>query len=304
MDFRELLMNRVEVHDADEGEVMILCPFHGESNPSLSVNESSGVFICFSCKESGNFAKLLAELDGITIRDAKKLLREGETEDQVIQSIQKNLEDISEYDDDEERYYSVKSFHTKFPVVKGTPGEAYLQGRGILLEITERFDLRWGRDGVMKGRVVFPIYNPNGKLLSYGGRTVQKDVKPKTRKVKSSISQLYGLFELLQTGKKRFPYLVVVEGEFDAMYLQGKGIYAVSTMGTAALTTNQKALLKRHCELTVFCYDGDNAGRRAQKKAVIDVRKYTKCIGITMPEGKDPNELTDSEIKKLFKGVL
>lgn len=302
MDVREFLENRTDVQDADAGEVLINCPFHGETNPSLSVNLAKGVFHCFSCKESGGFAKLIAEFDGITYDQAKAMLEVGEGDDVMLKGMLRTLEG---YADDETKKnpkrFSIKAFHNLFPPA-GKKALKYLDSRGISRETAERFDLRWGESGVMQGRVVFPIYDVHGKLLSYGGRTVT-DQKPKTRKARSGLDTLYGLWELTDNSTKQFPFLVVVEGEFDAMYLQQHGVAAVSTMGTAALTAHQKLLLKLYAKVLVWSYDPDEAGENAQVKARTATRKFMPTVDVKLPKGRDPNDLSEKEIEKIFGGL-
>lgn len=43
-----------------------VCPFHGDTDPSLSFSDAKGVFYCFGCGEKGNiltFIKLMEELN-------------------------------------------------------------------------------------------------------------------------------------------------------------------------------------------------------------------------------------------------
>ena len=305
-------MNYVEVLEkkgittyggAGEDHVLFNCLFHDDQTPSCEVNINTGQFYCFGCGKKGGFAKLLAEIEGISVEDAKKQLLEVDEIADVVAEINRVLE--GEEEKEEIKYFSVKSFHKVFPKVVGTPGEEYLKGktRKINLETAEKFDLRWGIEGVMKDRVVIPVYTTKGKLLTYAGRTIHEDVQPKTRKVRSGLTTLYGFYEIVQQWNKpgKLPYLIVVEGEFDAMYLQQLGYWAVSTMGTAKLTEDQVALLKRHSQMAVWSYDADNAGRRAQKEAVNLMRQLMPCVSVVLPEGRDPNDLSVDEAKKIYR---
>lgn len=300
MEIRQWLENRTEVQDADEGEVLICCPFHGETNPSLSVNLGKGVFHCFACKESGNFIKLVAEFDGLSYDQARALVQEGEGDDLLLKSMLDGL--LEDEEEVVQMPFSRKAFHKLFPAVSEA-GLNYLYGRNISRETAERFDLRWGVKGIMQGRVVFPVYNTEGKLTTYGGRAITQDVQPKTRKARSGLSGFYGLWELVKDTHQRRP-LILVEGEFDAMYLQQCGYPAISTMGTAGLTEGQRVLLKRYASLVVWSYDGDDAGRKAQAKGVLATRRFVPTIGVNLPDGSDPNELTVKQVDKIYGGIL
>lgn len=290
----------VEYRQADPGEVLIQCPFHADNDPSCSVNTESGVFYCFSCKEAGNFTKLVARLDGVSYDVAKRRMLESEPEDDVLEDVFRALDEDDVEKETPLRYYSKKKFHSFFPSVLNTPGEEYLKGRRITEDTMKRFDLRWGVEGIMKDRVILPIYMSDGGLLSYAGRAIDPGKKPKTRKARSGLRTLYGMYELLETSYDRFPCIIVTEGEFDAMYLQQCGLKAVSTMGTAGITEQQLLQLYLHTDTVVWSYDGDDAGRSAQAKAIEKSKRFLKTDSVVLPDGKDPNELTDKEVQTIY----
>ena len=308
MNYREFLERRgVDTYDgAGSHDFLITCPFHDDASPSLEVHNDKGMFYCFGCKESGSFAKLLAEVENITFADAKKILMRVDDADSVVSDIESMFDNIDDEEETEKlKYYSIESFHNTFkPLERSKSGTKYVLNRNLSREEIRWFDLRWsGSEGKWRERVLIPIYTERGKLLTYAGRTIYKDVKPKTRKIKgrSPRSTLYGLNELLQYyGNKKFPYLIVVEGEFDAMYLQAHGILAVSTMGTMGMTGQQIFLLKHYAESVVFSYDGDDAGRKAQEKGIAKVQRVMPTLGINLPDGYDPNELTDAMVNKIY----
>jgi DNA primase len=286
-------------------DVFINCPFHNDQKPSCEVNIHNGLFHCFGCGESGSFAKLLAEIENIPLDEAKRRIMDGESIDSVHEDLKKKLLDM---DDEKElpKFFDLDSFNKVFAPVAGTAGMNYLKKRNISEKTAERYNLRWGDHGKWENRIIIPICTDKGKLLTWAGRTIIKDLQPKTRKVggRSSLFTLFGLYQILDEAKiRKVPYLIVCEGEFDAMYLMQNGYYAVATMGTAKLTGEQMALLKRHCASVVWSYDGDNAGRRAQKEGFMMTKKIMRSFTISLPEGKDPNDLTPDEIRKIYKGV-
>ena len=286
---------------AGESDFLINCPFHDDQKPSCEVHRYEGIFYCFGCGKSGSFAKLIAEISGVSIGEAKKQLLEADNVDVVVDEINRALDGEKQK---KIEYFSVKSFHKIFPKVMGTLGEGYLKTRKLSRNIIERFDLRWGESGVMKERGILPIYTTKGKLLTYAGRAAKDGMQPKSRKARSAGKALYGLYELIREKKGRLPYLIICEGEFDAMWLQQNGWNGVSSMGTAVLTEDQVALIRRHSELAVVSFDGDNAGRRAQKVAVRSLREILPTIEVAMPEGKDPNELSAKNLEVLYGGII
>ena len=101
--------------------------------------------------------------------------------------------------------------------------------------------------------------------------------------------------------------LVLVEGEFDAMYLQQFNIPAVATFGTGRIrfTPNQWEFLERIGRVFVS-FDGDKSG----KKSALSIMKVLnegcdiRPELLTLPKGKDPNNLTKMEIEEIYKDVI
>lgn len=245
--------------------VMVLCPFHDDHNPSCGLWSDTGYYQCFACGEKGTFAEFLAEVDGTSLAEARRSLRSSEDmsklEDQVARAIRDEGDSI--------KFFSVESFHRVFPAVRGTPGYDYLVGeRRLRPEVVERFDVRWGDHGRYRGRVILPIYMVDGRLLAYTARAVAKGVVPKTMKNRSPARALYGLRELGVTNGGAGGYVVIVEGEFDTMYLQGLGVPAVANMGTGPLNGHRLLLLRRYASGAVLSLDEDEAGSRDRKSVV------------------------------------
>lgn len=152
-----------------------------------------------------------------------------------------------------------------------------------------------------RDRIMFPIRDLRGRVIAFGGR-VLTDEKPKylnspETAVFSKGRELYGLFEASRS-KGALSRLVVVEGYMDVVALAQFGLAgAVATLGTAAGTAHlEKAF--RHANEVVFCFDGDDAGRRAAVRA-LDVslpalREQRQVRFLFLGEGDDP----DSYVRK------
>jgi DNA primase len=209
----------------------------------------------------------------------------------------------------------------------------YLKGRGLTGDIAARFGMGFappGFDNLITGlsldeqsleqavtvgllvrredtdrvydkfrdRIMFPIRDGRGRTLGFGGR-VLGDGKPKylnspETPVFHKGRELYGLWEWRQTREKH-NRLFVVEGYMDVIALHQHGIpNVVATLGTAT-TEDHARLLFRHVDEVVFCFDGDNAGRRAAWRALestmaeLDDGKQARFL--FLPEGEDPDTL-------------
>jgi len=60
----------------------------------------------------------------------------------------------------------------------GSPGETYLAGRGIPLDVAQALRIGWATTGMLAGRVVFPLCGPDGLATSATGRAANDHTKP------------------------------------------------------------------------------------------------------------------------------
>lgn len=159
-----------------------------------------------------------------------------------------------------------------------------------------------------RNRIMYPIRDMRGRCIGFGARTLGED-KPKylnspETPIFNKGHELYGLYECRQIRQtlKRF---LVVEGYMDVVALHEFGIhYAVATLGTATSETHLQKLFKIAPEI-VFCFDGDEAGRRAAKRGleiVLPLLEDGQQIRFMfLPDGEDPDSLVRKEGKDGFE---
>jgi DNA primase len=130
----------------------------------------------------------------------------------------------------------------------------YLNGRSIPGPIIERFQLGWnGR------RITIPVYDREARLVSF---RLARDPdapgpSPKMLSTPGARVELYGWERVLQ----KPPELIVCEGEFDRLVLEGQGFAAVSSTGGAAAFPPLWARYFEDIPYIYVCYDLDEAGR-------------------------------------------
>lgn len=104
------------------GEVMICCPFHGDSNPSLSINEGRRIWNCLGCNRGGGYLNFITEYDKIVVGkdvtvydEVNALLRNDPLLRSAVgfESIFTNETDFSQFEPLENT-----SFHYRKPGVK------------------------------------------------------------------------------------------------------------------------------------------------------------------------------------------
>jgi DNA primase len=149
-----------------------------------------------------------------------------------------------------------------------------------------------------RDRVIFPIVNPRGKVIAMGGR-VLGDGKPKylnspETPLFSKSHELYGLHHIRKFAKN-LSRIVVVEGYMDVIALAQFGIhYAVATLGTSVGKPHLEMLFRR-VDQVVFCFDGDEAGRKAAfrgMEAALPMMEDGRQVKfLFLPEGEDPDSV-------------
>ena len=306
------------------------CPFHQEKTPSFSVNPDKQFYYCFGCGAGGNALGFIMEYERMDFREAIELLahsagiemppEEADNAPQVDN--QKPL-----YESMERATKLYEGFLRQHKDRKSVVD--YLKRRCLSGEIARDFRLGFapeGWDNLMqtladeesiehaltvglliendkgrkydrfRDRVIFPIVNQRGKVIAMGGR-VLGDGKPKylnspETPLFSKSHELYGLHHIRKFAKN-LSRIVVVEGYMDVIALAQFGIhYAVATLGTSVGKPHLEALFRR-VEQVVFCFDGDEAGRKAAfrgMEAALPMMEDGRGVKfLFLPEGEDPD---------------
>jgi len=174
--------------------------------------------------------------------------------------------------------------------------QALLKDAGMLVEneagrIYDRF----------RDRVMFPIRDQRGRVVAFGGRVLGDDKPKYLNSPETGIfhksRELYGLYQARQANRK-LDRLLVVEGYMDVIALAQHGIRnATATLGTATSKTHLERIY-RLCPEVVFCFDGDEAGRkaafRALEAALPCMEDGRQARFLFLPEGEDPDTLVRS----------
>jgi len=308
------------------------CPFHQEKTPSFSVNPEKQFYYCFGCGAGGNALGFVMDYERMEFREAIESLAQAagmelpaEEADATPQiDHQKPL-----YESMEKATRLYESLLRKHP----TRGRVvdYLKQRGLSGEIARDFRLGFapeGWDNLMttlsseedidhaltaglliendsgrkydrfRDRVIFPIVNQRGKVIAMGGR-VLGDGKPKylnspETPLFSKSHELYGLHHIRKFAKN-LSRIVVVEGYMDVIALAQFGIhYAVATLGTSVGKPHLEMLFRR-VDQVVFCFDGDEAGRKAAfrgMEAALPMMEDGRQVKfLFLPEGEDPDSV-------------
>ncbi|WP_210395662.1 DNA primase [Motiliproteus sediminis] len=158
-----------------------------------------------------------------------------------------------------------------------------------------------------RDRIMFPIIDMRGRVIAFGGR-VLGDNKPKylnspETDVFHKNRELYGLYQARKANRS-LERLVIVEGYMDVVALAQFGISnAVATLGTATSEHHLTRIFKLVPEV-VFCFDGDQAGRQAARRALEtalpQMQDGRQARFLFLPDGEDPDSMVRAEGSEAF----
>ena len=319
------------------------CPFHSEKTPSFTVSPSKQFYHCFGCGAHGTAVGFLMEYNGLGYVDAIKELAQslGMTvpdvrPDPVLQRKAEVSEDLHGVLLKAAQYYRAQ--------LKEAPHAIqYLKRRGLSGEVAKRFGIGYAPEGwqnlegvfpdysakalaaaglvkvnedsrrydIFRNRIMFPIVDVRGNVIGFGGR-VLGDGEPKYLNTPETPifekgRELYGLYQA-RGAIRRAGRVLVVEGYMDVVALAQHGVeYAVATLGTATTALHVQKLLRQADEV-VFCFDGDDAGRRAAWRALeqslAHVGDGKQARFLFLPQGEDPDSYVRKAGKDAFEALV
>ena len=349
--FIQDLLNRLDIVDVIERYVPLkkaganyaaCCPFHNEKSPSFTVSQSKQFYHCFGCGAHGTAIGFVMEHAGMGFVDAVEELarsigvpvpHETLAPGQVQHKVAPDLYEVMQA---ATRYYREQ-------LKLSTRAIEYLKKRGLSGEIAARFGIGYAPDAwqnldgitssyqdaslvetgmVIEGdagkrydrfrdRIMFPIINPRGQVIGFGGRILDSGEpkylnSPETPLFEKG-HELYGLFQAQKTIRAT-QQVVVVEGYMDVVALAQHGVdYAVATLGTATTPYHVQKLL-RLADQVVYCFDGDTAGQKAAWRALENSLPQLvdgKRIGfLFLPKQHDPDSFIREHGTEEFEQLL
>ncbi|NIJ25461.1 DNA primase [Brevundimonas terrae] len=318
-------------------EFVGLSPFAKEKSPSFFVNDDKGFFHDFSSGKHGDIISFLQETERLSFVEAvSRLAAEAgmqmPAEDPQAAEREQKRAGLSDWMDLAQRWFAANLRRQT-----GTATREYLERRGLPEDQWERFGLGYApndREGLknaliqrgakpgelveagllispegggqpydrFRDRLMFPIHDARGRIVSFGGRAMNPDDRAKYLNGPESPlfhkgATLYGLPEarrILGAEKRGEQGIIVVEGYMDVIACHRAGLPAVAPMGTA-LTEEQMERLWRVSAEPVLSFDGDAAGLRAAYRAIeraLPLLKPGRSFRFALLEGgQDPDDI-------------
>lgn len=178
---------------------------------------------------------------------------------------------------------------------------------GLLVENAET-KRRYDR---FRDRIIFPIHDSRGRIVGFGGRVLGDDKPKYLNSPETAVfhkgQELYGLYEA-RKHNRQLTEIIVVEGYMDVIALAQQGLRnAVATLGTATSEEHVRRLF-RVVPNILYCFDGDNAGRKAAWRALeatlSNLKDGLQARFLFVPDGEDPDSLIRSEGLEAFQARI
>ncbi len=302
------------------------CPFHNEKTPSFTVSQTKQFYYCFGCGAKGNSIGFLMEYDHMDFVEAVETLASSISIEIPREEGNSNSNYQRPKNNFDAQYQTLEqcSLFYQQALKKNDIAQQYTQQRHISDATIKRFAIGYApkewqsipgnKDLLLKTgmsiendnghsydrfrhRLMFPIRNRKGNTIAFGGRIIDPEDNPKylnspETDVFHKGEEIYGLYELRQIHSK-IEFVLVTEGYMDVVALSEHGIHcAVATLGTAINSTQIETLF-RTCKTVVFCFDGDNAGKKAASRALensfINLKQGRLAKFLFLPDGEDPD---------------
>lgn len=321
-----------------------LCPFHNEKTPSFTVYPETQSYYCFGCGNGGDVITFIRNIENLDYMEAVKLLadRHGVSmpQDGYDSGLSKKRTEMYGANREAARF-----FHAKLYSPEGRQGLEYFYSRGLIDDTIRHFGLGYAPDSwhdlenylvskgysqqllyeanilrstvkngkryyydAFKNRAMFPVIDLRGNVIAFSGRRIH-DADSDRKYVNTSDTLVYkkgsNLFALNFAKKSKSDSIILCEGNLDVISLHQAGFTnAVAGLGTA-LTEEQAHLLSHYAGEIFICYDSDEAGQKATRKAINILGKTTLKVRIIhMTGGKDPDEIIQKFGAEGFKRCL
>jgi DNA primase len=319
-----------------------LCPFHTEKTPSFSVHSSHQFYYCFGCHVTGDVFKFVMEIERISFFEALKLVaerngmtmpkREYADPDAKLRAALLEMHETA-----------ARVFQGNLAGPAGAQARQYLAGRNVSPEqiaefglglseasgsqLVRQFESRFSPEQLeqsglvakrqegtgfydrFRGRLMFPIHNPAGNVIGFGGRALRAGEEPKYLNSPETAlyRKSYVLYNLHRAKEaiRNQEYAVLVEGYMDVIGVYSAGVHNVVASCGTSLTNTQVRVLKGHTERIVVNFDPDTAGANAAEKSIqLLLDEGFRVRVLELEGGLDPDEYVKASGAEAYRERL
>lgn len=307
-----------------------LSPFSQEKTPSLMVSPEKQIWHDFSSGKGGDMFSFVMEVDGLDFKGALELLARQAGVDLLQFQKQgsglaaKHKEKLYEALELAAKYYELmldrsaatqkyvteirqytketaKTFRLGFAPQTDAALTQFLRGKGFADSVIKQAGLGTQRyrgfGDMFRDRLMVPLQDSTGRVIGFTARQLKSDTNgPKyintpQSPVYDKSRHVYGL-HLAKEAIRKQDFAVVVEGNLDVVASHQAGVINVVATAGTALTEAHLKEIGRFTQDIRLAFDQDQAGLNATERAIPIASKVGVSLSmITVPEGKDPDEL-------------
>lgn len=237
----------------------VVCPFHGDKNPSLLIDLDNAKYYCFGCGIHGSSYDLIKQFypsynQFEIVCCARRIVgnKEKKAETRIIQVAEKKL-----------NMQAVRDYFFNLPKVNwykvDDPVKDYMRQRGFKMSTLNMIDARINATDSYK--IVFPIMD-NGVFRGYVGRTTDKEIEQKRKYIYNTGFRHSKTLAGVYKGSS----VLVVEGFLDMLKARQNGLQSVvAVLGWKMSDKQKKKLLHRGIKTIICGLDNDQAGEKGYR---------------------------------------
>lgn len=310
--------------------LMGLCPFHKDTNPSLSIDPVKNEWHCFGCDRKGDVIEWVKCAEGVSFRHAVELLREdrfpltaSSGKPPRISTVPKLPAPVDRDADDRVLLLQIISYYTE-TLKKSPDALKYLEQRGLQSsEMIDQFRMGFANRTLgyglpdknrvagaeMRGRlqklgiyresghehfngsVVIPIFNLAGEVVEMYGRKITPGLRAGTPLHLYMPGPHQGVWNEAALAVSK--EIILCEALMDALTFWCAGFrHVTASYGVNGFTDEHRAALKKYGTKKIYiAYDRDDAGEGAAQSLAEELLAMgIECFRVQFPKGMDANE--------------
>ena len=252
VDIVEYISRFTNLKQLPSGEFVGLCPLHHERTPSFFVNREKQNFCCMGCRAGGDIITFIREYHKVGFEEAVQILQyESGCEPQEVRVISDMAKKFKRVDKVEvQRVYLLENCMDEFP--ESHKIEEWIE-EGISEEVLTKYNVRYNKE---HNKILFPIWDENGKILAVKFRDLEKLPKYKYINKIGKKDFLYNMNFARECISQK-DECILVESEKSVMKLETWGIHNSVAVGTHYIKEEEPLLLRTPFRDLVFAYDQD-----------------------------------------------
>lgn len=324
----------------------ILCPFHNDHSPSMIVDPEKNFCWCFACQSGGDMFSFIQKIENVSFPESIELIADmaGVPLDMISEKddFPENFKKTKEEKDQirEVLHLSLQFFQQELK--KNNEAMVYVSQKRKLSEKTiQQFEIGFApksfhalrdfllsqkisrqlmlKSGIVqekeagevydkfRNRIVFPVYDAQGKLCGFGGRSLENE-EPKYLNTPETIlykkSEILFGYHLAKNSIRKTESVLLTEGNIDVMTCHQFDIQNTVAVSGTGFSEIQAKMIKRICNTAIIALDHDEAGIRASERILPIL--FTAGISVKwleIPNGKDPDESLQNNAE-VFKNAI